>query len=162
MPGRPKCEYLSDGITESIINNLSQLPKLRVMARSTVFRYKGQAIDPCEVGRALGVRAVLTGRVLQLGDSLVIKTELVHVADGSQLWGQQFNLHLGEFLRCRKRLPGRSLRSCNAFEWRRGKRLAKRHTENPRRTNCICRDATTGTSVISRARKGNRVFRTCD
>jgi serine/threonine-protein kinase len=79
----PNAEYLSDGITESIINNLSQLPNLRVMARSTVFRYKGQEVDPLEAGRELGVRAVMTGRVLQLEDNLVIRTELVHVADGT-------------------------------------------------------------------------------
>ena len=84
----PNMEYLSDGITESIINNLSQLPKLRVMARTTVFRYKGKEVDPQEVGRVLGVRAVLTGRVLQLGERLIIGAELVDVADGSQFWGE--------------------------------------------------------------------------
>jgi len=83
-------EYLSDGITETIINSLSQLPQLKVMARSTVFRYKGQDIDPQEVGRKLGVRAVLTGRVLSRGDALNIQTELVDVRDGSQLWGEQY------------------------------------------------------------------------
>ncbi|MCA1817799.1 MAG: hypothetical protein LC746_15665, partial [Acidobacteria bacterium] len=71
----PEMEYLSDGITESIINTLSQLPKLRVMARSTVFGYKGKSVNPRAVGRELGVRAVLTGRVIQFGDRLVIKTE---------------------------------------------------------------------------------------
>ena len=84
----PNMEYLSDGITESIINNLSQLPKLRVLARTTVFRYKGKEVDPQEVGRVLGVRAVLTGRVLQLGERLIIGAELVDVADGSQFWGE--------------------------------------------------------------------------
>ena len=86
----PNAEYLSDGITESIINSLSQLPQLKVMARSTVFRYKGQNIDPQEIGRKLGVRAVLTGRVLSRGDALNIQTELVDVRDGSQLWGEQY------------------------------------------------------------------------
>jgi len=80
----PHAEYLSDGITETIINSLSQLPQLKVMARSTVFRYKGQDIDPQEVGRKLGVRAVLTGRVLSRGDALNIQTELVDERDGSQ------------------------------------------------------------------------------
>ena len=73
----PNVEYLSDGITEGIIKSLSQLSPLRVMAWSSVSRYKGRAADPQEVGRALGVRAVLTGRVLQLSDRLVVKTELV-------------------------------------------------------------------------------------
>ena len=86
----PNMEYLSDGITESIINSLSQLPQLRVMARSVVFRYKGKEIDPQEAGRELNVRAVMIGRVLQLGDTLIIKTELVNVADGTQIWGEQY------------------------------------------------------------------------
>jgi DNA-binding SARP family transcriptional activator/TolB-like protein len=86
----PNAEYLSDGITESIINSLSQLPQLKVMARSTVFRYKGQDTDPQEIGRKLGVRAVLTGRVLSRGDALNVQTELVDVCDGSQLWGEQY------------------------------------------------------------------------
>jgi serine/threonine protein kinase/Flp pilus assembly protein TadD len=83
-------DYLSDGITESIINTLSQLPQLRVVPRNTVFRYKGTEQDPQRVGADLKVRAVLTGRVLQLGDSLIIKTELVDVAKQSQLWGEQY------------------------------------------------------------------------
>jgi len=87
----PNMEYLSDGITENIIISLSQLPKLKVMARSTVFRYKGKDVDLQEVGRELNVRALVTGRVLQLGDNLVISAELVNLSDGSQLWGGQYN-----------------------------------------------------------------------
>ena len=83
-------EYLGDGITESIINSLTQLPQLRVIPRSTVFRYKGREVDPEEIGRELGVRAVLTGRILQLGDSLIVKTELVDVGRHTQLWGEQY------------------------------------------------------------------------
>ena len=66
--GDAEMEYFSDGITESIINNLSQLPKLRVVPRSTVFRYKGREVDPQTIGRELNVRAVLDGRVLQVGE----------------------------------------------------------------------------------------------
>jgi TolB-like protein/Tfp pilus assembly protein PilF len=84
-------EYLSDGLTESIINSLSQLSGLRVMARSTVFRYKGSEFDPQEVGRKLNVRALLLGRVVQLRDRLSVRAELVDVADGSQLWGNQYS-----------------------------------------------------------------------
>ncbi|MDX6695918.1 MAG: hypothetical protein QOF02_3521 [Blastocatellia bacterium] len=87
----PNAEYLSDGITESIINNLSQLPGLRVMARSAVFRYKGREVDAQEVGREMGVRAVLTGRVLHLGNRLIIRIELIDVADGWQIWGEQYD-----------------------------------------------------------------------
>ena len=87
----PDAEYLSDGITESLINSLSQLPKLRVLARSTVFRFKGHDLDPQKVGHDLNVQAVLTGRVQQRGDRLVISTELMDVARGTQLWGEQYN-----------------------------------------------------------------------
>jgi TolB-like protein/Tfp pilus assembly protein PilF len=87
----PTVEYLSDGITESIINSLSQLPQLRVVARSTVFRFKGREVNPREAGRELGVRAVLTGRIFQFSDRLIIRAELTDVEDGWQLWGEQYN-----------------------------------------------------------------------
>ncbi len=87
----PETEYLADGITETIINTLSKLPKLKVMARSTVFRYKGKEVDPQQVGFDLGIRSVLMGRLLQRGDALIINTELIDVADGSQLWGEKYN-----------------------------------------------------------------------
>ncbi|MGA9883400.1 MAG: protein kinase [Candidatus Acidiferrales bacterium] len=89
-------EYLSDGIAGSLINILATVPKLRVMAQSTVFRYKGRGIDPQAVGRELNVRAVLTGRLMQSGGALRIGTELVDVATGSQLWGAQFDRKPGD------------------------------------------------------------------
>jgi serine/threonine protein kinase/Tfp pilus assembly protein PilF len=89
--GEHEDEYLSDEITGSLINSLATVPKLRVMARSTVFRYKGREIDPQAIGRELNVRAVLTGRIMHAGGSLRIGTELVDVATGSQLWGAQYN-----------------------------------------------------------------------
>ncbi|MDQ3818048.1 MAG: tetratricopeptide repeat protein [Acidobacteriota bacterium] len=92
----PNMEYFSDGITESIINALSQLPKLRVVARSTVFRYKGHEIDPVRVGLELGVRAVLTGRIRQAGDGLMIGTELIDVVNDAQLWGEHYNRKLAD------------------------------------------------------------------
>jgi TolB-like protein/DNA-binding winged helix-turn-helix (wHTH) protein/Tfp pilus assembly protein PilF len=84
-------EYLSDGITESLINNLSQLPNLRVMARSTVFRFKGKDTDPQKIGNDLHVEAVLSGRLVQQGNVLIIQAELMDVKTGAQLWGGQFN-----------------------------------------------------------------------
>src|SRR5271163_1840476 len=94
--GDPEHEYLSDGITGSLINILATIPKLRVMARSTVFRFKGRGIDAQAVGRELNVRAVLTGRMMQSGGSLRIGTELVDVATGSQLWGAQYDRAPGD------------------------------------------------------------------
>ena len=92
----PNAEYLSDGITESIINSLSQLPNLKVMSRNAAFRFKGSNLDPVEAGRNLNVGAVLTGRLLKLDDRFVIKTELINVADGSQLWGDEYNGKLAD------------------------------------------------------------------
>ena len=92
----PEHEYLSDGIAGSLVNTLATVPKLRVMAQSTVFRYKGRRIDPQAVGRELNVRAVLTGRIMQSGGSLRIGTELVDVATGSQLWGAQYDRKPGD------------------------------------------------------------------
>jgi DNA-binding winged helix-turn-helix (wHTH) protein/Tfp pilus assembly protein PilF len=94
----PDLEYLSDGITESIINSLAQLPTLRVMARNIVFRYKGQNLNAQEIGRELHVEAVLMGRLLQLGPTLIIRTELINVADGSQIWGEQYNRQFSDIL----------------------------------------------------------------
>lgn len=96
--GDPNAEYLSDGITENLINNLSQLPKLRVVPRSLVFSYKGREIDPHKVGQDLHVRAILTGRVVRRGDGLHIQVELVDVAQVSQLWGQQYDRKFSEIL----------------------------------------------------------------
>jgi eukaryotic-like serine/threonine-protein kinase len=88
-------EYLSEGITDSIINSLSQFPGISVMARSTVFRYKN-AKEPQKIGRELKVGAVLIGRVLQRGERLIVNAELVDVADGRQLWGSQYNTKFSE------------------------------------------------------------------
>jgi serine/threonine-protein kinase len=92
----PSIEYLTDGITESIINSVSQLGGLRVVPRSLVFRYKGLQADPATVGAALNTRTILTGRVSQQGDDLTLQAELVDTANEAQLWGEQFRLKLSE------------------------------------------------------------------
>ncbi|HYY56400.1 MAG TPA: protein kinase [Pyrinomonadaceae bacterium] len=130
--GEHETEYFSDGITESIINNLSHLPKLRVMARSTVFRYKDKEVDPLEVGRELNVRAVLTGRVLHLEDNLLIQTELVDAMDGSRLWGEQYNRKMTDIFIIQEEIAreiSEKLRFRLTGEEQR--QLAKRHTDNP-------------------------------
>jgi serine/threonine protein kinase/Flp pilus assembly protein TadD len=124
-------EYLSDGITESLVNILATLPKLRIMAHSTVFRYKGRGIDPQTVGRELSVRAVLTGKIVQRGGSLVIGTELVDVASGSRLWGAQYNRKPGDIFAIQEEISNEisgklRLQLTPADK----KRLARRHTEN--------------------------------
>jgi eukaryotic-like serine/threonine-protein kinase len=127
----PENDYLSDGITRSLINNLATVPKLRVMAQSTVFRYKGREIDPQAVGRELNVRALLTGRVMQSGGSLRIGTELVDVATGSQIWGAQFDRKPGDIFviqdEISSEISGKLRLQLTRAE---KKRLVKRHTED--------------------------------
>jgi serine/threonine protein kinase/Tfp pilus assembly protein PilF len=127
----PETEYLSDGIAGSLINNLATVPKLRVMAQSTVFRYKGREMDPQAVGRELNVRAVLTGRVMQSGGALRIGTELVDVATGSQLWGAQFDRKPGDIFviqdEISNEISGKLRLQLTRAE---KKRLIRRHTED--------------------------------
>ena len=96
--GDPNTEYLSEGITESLIDNLSQLPKLRVMSLNSVLRYKGREVDAQTIGRELGVEAVVTGRVTQRGDGLVVSVEMVNVSDNSRLWGGRYDRKLSDLL----------------------------------------------------------------
>ena len=91
-------DWMADGLTESIINGLTQLPNLKVMPRSSVFRYKGKDIDPLKAGNELDVRAVLTGRVLQRGDDLMVSTELIDVRDNKQIWGDHYQRKLSDLL----------------------------------------------------------------
>ncbi|HEX2713824.1 MAG TPA: protein kinase, partial [Candidatus Acidoferrales bacterium] len=129
--GDPNTEYLSDGISEGIINSLSRLPNLRVMARSTVFRYKGKEADPQKVGHDLGVRTVLAGRLLQRGDTLVVQAELVDVVRGSQLWGEQYNRKLADIFAVQEDIS-REISEKLRLRLTGGEktRLAKRPTEN--------------------------------
>ncbi len=127
----PKTEYLSDGITESLINSLSQLPNLAVTSRNTVFRYKGQSADPEKLGHDMGVRAILTGRLVQTGDELMISVSLEDVRESRQIWGEQYNRKLSNLVSVQQEIAadiyGR-LRPKLAGEER--KLLAKRPTES--------------------------------
>jgi len=96
--GNSEVEYLSDGMTESLINSLSQLANLSVKARSTVFRYKGKNLEPQQVGSELKVQAVLNGWVVQRGEQLALGLELVDVRTGNQIWGEQYNRKLSDIV----------------------------------------------------------------
>ena len=126
----PNMEYLADGITESIINSLSQLPNVRVVPRNTVFRYKGQEVDPQLVCQSLNTQAVLTGRVRQLGDRLIIGVELIDATNESQLWGEQFNRRFTDIFEIQEEIAreiSEKLRlQLTGVE---KKRLTKRYTE---------------------------------
>jgi len=92
----PNNEYLSDGLTETLIGTMSQLPNLKVMARSTVFRFKGNQDDPQKIGQTLQVGALLMGRVTQRGDELSVQADLVNTADGTELWGSRYSRKLAD------------------------------------------------------------------
>ena len=94
----PDSDYLSDGMTESIINSLAQLPSLKVIARSSVFRYKGKATDPLQVGQELKVSAVLTGRLMKRGDNLLVSVDLIDVTNNKQLWGEQYERKFADMM----------------------------------------------------------------
>jgi serine/threonine-protein kinase len=129
--GEESAEYLSDGITGSLINSLSQLPKLRVMARSTVFTYKGKEVDPRRVGEELKVRAVFTGRLSQRGDNLIIDAELVNAADGSRLWGEQYTRRLADVIAVQEDIARQISDKLHlTVTGAERQRLAKRHTDN--------------------------------
>ncbi len=96
--GNNDMDYLSDGISESLINSLSQLPGVKVIARSSSFQYKGKDINPQEVAKALGVETILTGRVSERGDNLQVSVELVNAHDRTQMWGEQYNRKLTDIL----------------------------------------------------------------
>ena len=128
----PDADYLSDGISESLINSLSQLPQLKVIARSSSFKFKGTTTEPADVAKALGVRAIVTGRVIQLGDQLQISAELVDTADGTQVWGEQYNRKATDLLAVQSEISREiaerlRLKLTNTEQ----QQLAKRETTNP-------------------------------
>ena len=94
--GDPNAEYLSDGITEGIIDRLSGLPNLKVISRTSAFRYKQREIEPQKVAKELGVEALVTGRVVQRGDDLSVSAELVDAREDKQLWGEQYSRKLAD------------------------------------------------------------------
>jgi serine/threonine-protein kinase len=127
----PNAVYLAEGIPESLILNLSRLSELRMMAWSTVARFRGREVDALEIGRDLDVRAIFTGRMYKFADDLVIKTELVDVDDGSQIWGAQYRRKLDDLFTIEQEL---SLEICEHLRLKLNEeekeRLAKRYTEN--------------------------------
>jgi serine/threonine-protein kinase len=131
--GNPDAEYLSDGISDSIINSLSQLPSIkRVISLNSALRYKGQQVDPRAVGRDFNVKAVLMGSLTQQGDGLLISAELVDVKDDRRLWGEQYNRKLSDILVVQREIAqqissGLRLRLSGEEK----KEIAKQYTENP-------------------------------
>jgi TolB-like protein/DNA-binding winged helix-turn-helix (wHTH) protein len=104
--GNPQTAYLSDGITENLINSLSSIPHLRVVPRSLAFEFKGKKISPQAAGKQLKVAAVVTGRVAVHGDSLTVGTEIMDLASVSQLWGKQYSRRTSELLGLEETIAG--------------------------------------------------------
>ncbi|MEW6207482.1 MAG: protein kinase [Acidobacteriota bacterium] len=122
-------EYLSDGITETLIDKLSEWRALKVMSRNSVFQYKGREENARAVGRDLNVRAVLTGRIIQRGDHIQIRIELVDASDGSRLWGEQYDRRMSDLITVQEEIARQvseklRLRLANEDE----KRASRRYT----------------------------------
>ena len=141
-------EYLSDGITEAIINSLAGLPNVRIVPRSTVFRYKGLDVDPSTIGRELDVRSVLTGRVEQRGDTLTIAVELVDTATQSQVWGDRYQRRLAEIFEMQEEIAHKILETLRVkLTGPDRNRMARRHTHSVEAYQlAICEDGTSGTN----------------
>lgn len=128
----PQLDYLTDGITESIINSLSQLSGLRVVPRSVAFRYKGLQADPATVGLALNARTILTGRVGLHDDMLAIQAELVDTISEAQLWGEQFRQRADDVMAVQQEIAWRISEALRLKLTPRQKtKLKKKHTVSP-------------------------------
>ena len=133
-------EYLSDGISEALINSLTELRQLKVIARSTAFRYKGKDVDPQQVGRELNVDTVLMGRVKQLGDNLDVQVDLVDANTGAQLWGKEYERNVSDVLSVKQAIAREvtdSLRLKLSGDER--QQLSKRDTNNAESFQCYLR-----------------------
>jgi TolB-like protein/DNA-binding winged helix-turn-helix (wHTH) protein/Flp pilus assembly protein TadD len=138
--GSPDMEYLSDGISESLIDTLSQQPGVKVIARSSSFKYKGKQVDPREVARELGVETILTGRVAQLGDNLLISTELMDARDKTQLWAEQYNRKAPDLLSVQSEISGEIVRKLRLkLTTADQKRLARNETVDPQAYELLLR-----------------------
>jgi TolB-like protein len=125
-------EYLSDGMTETLISNLSQIPKLNVKARSSVFRYKGKETDTQTIGKELNVQAILNGRVVQRGEQLVVYLELVDAQTGNRIWGDQYNRKTSDLVSLQGEIARDVSNKLKAkLSGADEQRLAKSYTENP-------------------------------
>lgn len=133
-------EYLSDGVSEGLINRLSQLPGLKVIARSSSFRYKGKGLHPRDVARALGVQAIVSGRVVRRGDTVQVSVELVNANDGSQLWGEQYDRKTSDLLAVQADIS-REIAAKLRLRLTSGEqqRLARRETANPQAYELLLR-----------------------
>ncbi|HEX7831048.1 MAG TPA: protein kinase, partial [Thermoanaerobaculia bacterium] len=131
--GDANAEYLSDGITETLINTLAQVPGLRVMSRTSVFHYKDRPANPVSVGHELRVSAVVVGRVEQMGDRIVVSAELIDTSDNSLLWGNRYQAPRADLFSVQQSIASEIARMLRLkLSGRDQQLLAKRHTTDPR------------------------------
>ena len=124
-------DYLSDGVAESLIYKLSQLPNLRVSPRSSVFRYKGKEIDAEKIGAELGVDAVMSGRIVQRGDNLIISVDLVDVRNKKSLWGEQYERKMSDLLTTQREIATSITEKLQLkLSGESEQKLAKKYTDN--------------------------------
>jgi TolB-like protein/DNA-binding winged helix-turn-helix (wHTH) protein len=128
--GDSNTEYLSDGISESLTNSLSQLPGVKVIARSSSFKYKGTDPDVQEVAKALGVEAILTGQVTQRGDNLAISVELVRASDKTQMWGAHYDRKLSDSLAIQREIASEIVEKLKLKVSGETERSSKHYTES--------------------------------
>jgi serine/threonine protein kinase/Flp pilus assembly protein TadD len=129
--GNPDTEYLGDGISEALINDLSQLPGIRVSARSVAFKYKGKDSDPLKAGRELNARAVITGRVSTRGNQLIIQCDMMDVSGATQIWGAQYTRPMADILKVQDEIAGEIFDKLRVrFTGEDKKRMARRYTDD--------------------------------
>lgn len=128
--GDADTDYLSDGLTDSLMYRLSQLPNLAVTPRSTVFRYKGKGADPIQIGNDLGVSAVLSGRIVERGDDLTVSVELVDIRRNKLLWGEQYNRKMSDLLATQREIAQEITEKLRLTVAGNDPGLAKHYTEN--------------------------------
>jgi eukaryotic-like serine/threonine-protein kinase len=126
----PDIGYLSDAITEGIVNSIALLPNLKVTSHSSVFRYKGRELEPMAAGRELGVHAVLVGRVMHRGDNLLVSAELVDVRENRHIWGAQYNRKMADILAVQEEISRELSAKLRRLTDEEKKRLAKRQASN--------------------------------
>jgi serine/threonine protein kinase/Tfp pilus assembly protein PilF len=131
LSGDPSTDYLSEGLTESLINNLSQSHTLKVMSRNSVFKYKGQEANPRAVGRELGVQGVLVGRIAQRGESITISIDLINTQDDTQVWGEQYNRRMSDLSTLQEEIARQvSEKLQHRLSGEDEKRVSRRYTDN--------------------------------
>ena len=128
--GDADTDYLSDGLTDSLMYRLSQLPNLAVSPRSTVFKYKGKDADPIKIGSDLGVSAVLSGRIVERGDDLTVSVELVDIRRNKLLWGEQYNRKMSDLLATQREIAQEITEKLRLTVAGNDPGLSKHYTEN--------------------------------